>query len=45
MFICLKTQTKYIIYSLMYKYKKELALNNPQWLICLETQPNQIIYI
>ena len=26
-------------------YKKDLALNNPQWLICHKTQPNQIIYI
>ena len=26
-------------------YKKDLALNNLQWLICHKTQPNQIIYI
>ena len=25
-------------------YKKDLALNNLQWLICHETQPNQIVY-
>ena len=33
-----------IIYSI-YMYKEGLALNNLQWLICYETQPNQIIYI
>ena len=33
-----------IIY-LIYMYKVDLALNNLQWLICLKTQPNQIIYI
>ena len=33
-----------IIY-LMYMYKKDLALNNLQWLICHQTQPNQNIYI
>ena len=33
-----------IIY-LIYSYKKDLALNNLQRLICLKTQPNQIIYI
>ena len=22
-------------------YKEDLALNNPQWLICHKTQPNQ----
>ena len=26
-------------------YKKDLALNDPQWLICHKTKPNQIIYI
>ena len=26
-------------------YKEDLVLNNLQWLICLKTQPNQIIYI
>ena len=26
----------------MYMYKKDLALNNLQWLICHKTQPNQI---
>ena len=25
-------------------YKKDLALNNLQWLICHKTQPNKIIY-
>ena len=30
---------------LIYMYKKDLALNNLQWLICHKTQPNQIIYI
>ena len=25
--------------------KKDLVLNNLQWLICYKTQPNQIIYI
>ena len=29
-----------IIY-LMYMYKKDVALNNQQWLICHKTQPNQ----
>ena len=33
-----------IIYPI-YMYKKDLALNNLQWLICHKTQPNQIIYI
>ena len=33
-----------IIY-LVDMYKKDLALNNLQWLICHKTQPNQIIYI
>ena len=33
-----------IIY-LIYMYKEVLALNNLQWLIYHETQPNQIIYI
>ena len=26
-------------------FKNDLALNNLQWLICHETQPNQTIYI
>ena len=30
---------------LIYMYKKDLALNNQQWLICHKTQPNQIRYI
>ena len=35
---------------LIYLYKKDLALNNLQWLICHktqpnQTQPNQILYI
>ena len=29
----------------MYMYKEDLALNNLKWVICLKTQPNQIIYI
>ena len=37
--MCLK-----ILYS-MYMYKKDLALNNLQWLIYHKTQPDQIIYI
>ena len=32
-----------IIY-LIYTYKKDLVLNNLQWLICHKTQPNQLIY-
>ena len=37
-------QTKsYMFY--LYMYKKDLALNTLQWLICHKTQPNQIIYI
>ena len=30
---------------LIYMYDEDLALNNPQWLICHKTQSNQIIYI
>ena len=30
---------------LIYVNKEDLALNNTQWLICLETPPNQIIYL
>ena len=26
-------------------FKEDLALNNPQLLICYKTQPNQIIHI
>ena len=26
-------------------YKEDVALNNLQWLICHNSQPNQIIYI
>ena len=37
------TKPNHIYYT--YMYKKDLALNNLQWLICHETQPNQIIYI
>ena len=33
------------IIHLIYVYKKDLSLNNLQWLICHKTQPNQIIYI
>ena len=25
-------------------YKENLALNNPQWLICHKTQPNQTVF-
>ena len=31
------------VYIYIYIYKEELALNNPQWLICHKTHPNQII--
>ena len=37
-------QTKSYIY-LTYMYEEDLALNNLQWLIYHETQPNQIVYI
>ena len=30
---------------LIYMYKEDLALNNQQFLICYESQPNQILYI
>ena len=30
-----------IIYS-MYMYKKDLVLNNLQWLICHKTKPNRV---
>ena len=33
-----------IIY-LVYMYKKYLALNNLQWLICYENKPNKTIFI
>ena len=33
-----------IIY-LICMYKKDLALNNLQWLICHKTKPHQILYI
>ena len=33
------------IIHLIYVYKKDLALNNLQWLIFHKTKPNQIIYI
>ena len=36
-----KPNPKYLIYM----FKKDLALNNRQQLICHKTQPNQIIYI
>ena len=29
---------------LIYMYKKDLALNNQQWLICHKKEQNQIIY-
>ena len=32
------------IIDLIYLYKKDLALNNLQYLICHKTQPNKIIY-
>ena len=35
------TNTMYLIYI----NKKDLALNNFQWLICHKPQPNRIIYI
>ena len=34
-------QIKYSIYM----YKEDLTLSDLQWLICLKTQPNQILYI
>ena len=37
--------TKPNLIYLTYMYKKDLALNDQQWLICHETQPNQILYI
>ena len=33
-----------IIY-LIYMYKKDLALNNLQWLICHQTKPNKIFQL
>ena len=33
------------IMYLIYIDKKDLALDNLQWLICHKTQPNQILYI
>ena len=36
-----KPNRKYLIYM----YKEDFALNNPQYLICYKTKPNQIIYI
>ena len=33
------------ILYIWYMYKKDLALNNLQWLICHKTKPNQILYI
>ena len=39
----LSTKCVYKLY--IYIYKDHFALNNLQWLICYETQPNQIIYI
>ena len=38
-------QIIYIYYIYVYIYKKDLAINNLQWLTCHKTQPNQIIYI
>ena len=38
----LSTKCLEIIY-LIYTYKKDLALNYPQWLICHKTKPNQWI--
>ena len=32
---------KMCLESYIYMYKKDLALNNLQWLICHKTQPNQ----
>ena len=33
------------ILYLMYMYKKDLVLNNLQWLICHKNKLNQILYI
>ena len=30
---------------LIYMYKEDLALNNLQWLMCLKTKPNEMIYV
>ena len=35
--MCLK------ILCLIYMYEKDLALNNPKWLICHQTKPNIFI--
>ena len=41
----IKNLTKANHIYLIFMYKEDLALNNPQWLICQKTQPIQIIYI
>ena len=40
-----KNPTKQSLSYLINMYKEDLALNNPQWLLCHKTQPNQIIYL
>ena len=40
-----KNPTKENHIYLIYMYKKELALNNLQWLIYHKTHPNQITYL
>ena len=40
-----KNLTKLNSTNIIYMYKKDLVLNNRQWLICHKTQPNQILYI
>ena len=36
--------TRLEIIYLIYMYKKDMALNNLQWLICHKTNPSQTIY-
>ena len=36
-----QTPTKANDIYLIYTYKKDFALNDPQWLICHKTKPNQ----
>ena len=44
MYIDLKMLSKKCL-QILYMYQEDLALNKLQWLICHETQPNQIIYM
>ena len=55
-YLCLKNEVKLILKSywwnmftnhvyLIYMYKKNLALNNLQCLICHKSKANQILYI